>query len=236
MESCGLKDRIQLSQETADLLIAAGKTHWLVPREDKIEAKGKGELNTYWLDMKTSQSATSTSSRSSDSRGTSSIGGGTSSLGANDIICDFNEQRTTFQKRAILSGKIERLIEWNSEVLGRMLQHIIARRELTYENSKPIDWTRVKKKPETSPFDEVKEIISLPELVVKAGRQQTAAEDIELSFEVSAQLRDYVAHVAMMYVLKEHFLQVLNVDTRANSCQFCLLSGTMKILSIILNM
>lgn len=34
MEHNGLRDKIQMSQETADLLIAAGKSNWLSPRED----------------------------------------------------------------------------------------------------------------------------------------------------------------------------------------------------------
>lgn len=34
MEHNGLRDKIQLSQETADLLVAAGKTNWLKQRED----------------------------------------------------------------------------------------------------------------------------------------------------------------------------------------------------------
>ena len=34
MEHNVLRDKIQLSQETADLLIAAGKTNWLTRRED----------------------------------------------------------------------------------------------------------------------------------------------------------------------------------------------------------
>lgn len=49
MESTGEKDRIQISQETADELIVAGKADWIMPRQDKIVAKGKGELQTYWL-------------------------------------------------------------------------------------------------------------------------------------------------------------------------------------------
>jgi hypothetical protein len=44
MESNGLKNMVQVSQSTADQLLAAGKQHWLTPREDKIEAKGKGTL------------------------------------------------------------------------------------------------------------------------------------------------------------------------------------------------
>jgi class 3 adenylate cyclase len=42
MEHNGERGKIQVSQETADLLIAAGKSHWIKAREDKIIAKGKG--------------------------------------------------------------------------------------------------------------------------------------------------------------------------------------------------
>jgi hypothetical protein len=41
MESTGIKGKIQLSQETADLLTAAGKGTMITPREDKVNAKGK---------------------------------------------------------------------------------------------------------------------------------------------------------------------------------------------------
>jgi Adenylate and Guanylate cyclase catalytic domain len=50
MESHGLIGRIQISQATADLLIEARKEHWLEAREDKVEAKGKGLLQTYWAE------------------------------------------------------------------------------------------------------------------------------------------------------------------------------------------
>ena len=32
--------RIQISQETADLLLEVGKSKWVYPREDKVTAKG----------------------------------------------------------------------------------------------------------------------------------------------------------------------------------------------------
>ena len=51
MESNGMPGRIHISEQTADLLKAAGKGSWVKKREDKIIAKGKGELQTYWLDM-----------------------------------------------------------------------------------------------------------------------------------------------------------------------------------------
>ena len=49
MESHGIKGRIQVSQSTADEIIKAGKEAWIVPRQDKIKAKGKGELQTYFM-------------------------------------------------------------------------------------------------------------------------------------------------------------------------------------------
>jgi len=52
MESNGEKGRIQVSQATADLLIASGKSKWLTPREGKIVAKGKGEMQTYWVESR----------------------------------------------------------------------------------------------------------------------------------------------------------------------------------------
>lgn len=44
MESNSARNMIQVSQATADHVLAAGKQHWLTPREDKIEAKGKGTM------------------------------------------------------------------------------------------------------------------------------------------------------------------------------------------------
>eukprot|EP00978_Attheya_sp_CCMP212_P020740 scaffold59750_cov62-Attheya_sp.AAC.1 len=49
MESTSKTNMIQVSQRTADLLIAAGKGHSIIPRDDLIEAKGKGTMQTYWI-------------------------------------------------------------------------------------------------------------------------------------------------------------------------------------------
>jgi hypothetical protein len=42
MESAGIANKIQLSQQTANLLEEAGKGHWLIARDDRIKAAGKG--------------------------------------------------------------------------------------------------------------------------------------------------------------------------------------------------
>lgn len=48
MESLSVPDMIQISQETANLLIEGGHKNVVIPRVSKVHAKGKGELQTYW--------------------------------------------------------------------------------------------------------------------------------------------------------------------------------------------
>jgi hypothetical protein len=52
MESTGTPRKIQVSQSTADALILEGKESWLVPRRENVYAKGKGEMQTYFLELK----------------------------------------------------------------------------------------------------------------------------------------------------------------------------------------
>ncbi|CAB9512443.1 Receptor-type guanylate cyclase gcy [Seminavis robusta] len=51
MESNGVKGRIHVSQSTADSLRARGKEHWLEERQDRIVAKGKGVMQTYFVNV-----------------------------------------------------------------------------------------------------------------------------------------------------------------------------------------
>jgi len=49
MESTGLKNQIQVSEATANRLMAAGKSMWLQEREGGVVAKGKGVMKTFLL-------------------------------------------------------------------------------------------------------------------------------------------------------------------------------------------
>ena len=51
MESQGVPGRIQVSEATADSLRARGKEGWLTPRPEKVLAKGKGEMQTYFVSV-----------------------------------------------------------------------------------------------------------------------------------------------------------------------------------------
>jgi class 3 adenylate cyclase len=64
MESNGKPGRIHVSQQTADELIGKGKASWITQREDKIVAKGKGELQTYWVTPRSTTKSAETMSTS----------------------------------------------------------------------------------------------------------------------------------------------------------------------------
>ena len=55
METNSLPGMIQASEATADLLVKAGRREWLKEREGGIEAKGKGNLRTFWVQPKVPQ-------------------------------------------------------------------------------------------------------------------------------------------------------------------------------------
>jgi Adenylate and Guanylate cyclase catalytic domain len=65
MESTGVASRIHVSQATADALIAGGKENWLTPRKDKIVAKGKGEMTTFFVELESASTARSTTDQTS---------------------------------------------------------------------------------------------------------------------------------------------------------------------------
>jgi len=70
MESNGQPNKIHVSQSTADLLIAAGKGFWITKRGDLVEAKGKGKMQTYWVEPTSSGTGSvGTSSGQSSSAG-----------------------------------------------------------------------------------------------------------------------------------------------------------------------
>lgn len=184
MESNGKPNLIQVSQKTADLLSEAGKGHWLRKRDELIEAKGKGTMQTYWVNPPSRIASTvtgglsETSSPESDTlhvMGLSPVHGGT------------------------MTQKLERLIDWNLESFTRLLKKIAARRVALSGDSRPQNAGSCMRLPysATNPRSEVTDVITLPLFVSKARRSEPS--DVDLSPEVLFQLRDFITSVAYMY-------------------------------------
>jgi class 3 adenylate cyclase len=183
MESTGLRDKIQVSQDTADLLIAAGKSKWLTRREEKVVAKGKGEMQTYWVAVGSSKNK--------------------SSEGETSTVTDEEEQQSsqlpdeqgnkTFNP--LTCAKTARLVKWNVDVLANILKQIRPRRDGT--NVAPLETdSDVTHLSEETVLDEVKEIIHLP---TYRGQTANDQDSVELDPVVLDQLEAYVSTVASMY-------------------------------------
>lgn len=119
MESTGIKDRIQLSAATAQMLISSGKGKWIEKRPEKVHVKGIGLQETYFFKKEfgkfSSPSVTSRSNVDLDESTTSS------NLQASAILEPLGAPR--------ISSKTRRLITWNTEVLCRRIKSIIQHRE-----------------------------------------------------------------------------------------------------------
>jgi hypothetical protein len=159
-------------------------------------AKGKGELLTYWLETD-SNTTSGQSSHSSDS-------GMASSNPTDQCNIPCSEVVTANRRKSLklLAEKTERLVDWNSDVLCRLLQQIMVSRGGTTSKmtiaSNDFDWKGCLIENGTNnPFDEVKEIIALPPLNKFRNLQSVA--DIQLPKMVMEQLRNYIAQIAAMY-------------------------------------
>lgn len=204
IESTGHRNRIHLSEETADLLAIAGKSHWLRSRDQMVTAKGKGKLQTYWLMTKEEEAALKVSTHGSgpivaDMNGAVSK----SSSGIQpDMSLDLRNN-TLEEIENLLPVKTRRLCQWNVDVLTRLLKQVVAHRLASDDTTR--DWENELSKREKdirrqiSVLDEVVEIIPLPGFDQRVYKRKQDPNKIELSEKVIDQIRLYVACIAAMY-------------------------------------
>jgi hypothetical protein len=181
MESTGKRDEIQISQKTADLLAAAGKSSWVSPREELVLAKGKGELSTFWL---------ATTVGASDE---------TRSIARTDT-CSTDDTPTNDKilPDAPLS-KDERLIKWNVENLLSDLVQVQKLRTLGSQDapktSGPIKAVRTK----PTPIEEVTDFIPLVSSLQKIALSADKTGTTSLDPRVETQLTEYLTGIACMH-------------------------------------
>ena len=148
MESSGQKNKIHISSQTMEQLVAAGKTHWIKKRESTVSLKGKGEMQTYWV--KTIAPVASEATEVSDSSSDASYNGESGM-----------EMRKSPNR---VSESQRRLVVWNVEMLQRLLKKIIAMRVHDYQDGiKEVleiePYLRITTHAGETVLDEVKEIL-----------------------------------------------------------------------------
>mmetsp|Transcript_15175 Transcript_15175/g.37214 ORF Transcript_15175/g.37214 Transcript_15175/m.37214 type:complete len:815 (-) Transcript_15175:1061-3505(-) len=129
MESSGEPNRIQVSQATADLVVAAGLNKLILPRNKKIAVKGKGEMQTYWLRLGNAKTLKKPSNGGSMMKTLPKLDETVATDGSNSDRTESDGSDFGMGGSSTEMTKRDRLVEWNVEVLGTLLQQIIASRD-----------------------------------------------------------------------------------------------------------
>lgn len=204
IETTGEPNKIHISQATADLLKAAGKEKWLKQREGKIVAKGKGEMQTYWLKTGKSIREASRSNASGSCIVKEDVDDNSSESGsfADDDDDDSYEDSLNICDDLIhdmVSEKTARLIEWNVDILQRLLKQVLASRQDSGLAAKKQYWRTVSSKSDDLSEEAAVPIILPPPASNDLNRNSNDVEAITLDPEVLRQLKDFVTNVAIMY-------------------------------------
>ncbi|CAJ1964592.1 unnamed protein product [Cylindrotheca closterium] len=195
IETTGRRDKIHLSQETAELVIQAGKKKWMERRNDTIVAKGKGEMQTYWLLSEAEMKS----------------GGGESKTAKEAAALPVvhamqprlaKQSMNVLDPESSLPPKIKRLVDWNVDVLKRLLKQVVAKRNAMNVEQFDINHPTMMKVEmnigcDTYVLDEVVEIIRLPGYSHSTNVRE--AKKIELPEQAEEQLRLYVSSIAAMH-------------------------------------
>ena len=134
-----MRNRIQVSTDTATQIEKYGKKEWLVPREDLVPVKGKGDMKTYWIyvDDIAPDSSEFLSPSGRNKRGgrrsfqpseeqSKHMGMDSSNRSSSD-----HETGSIVSRPSVSSPeeKKERLVNWGADLLLGLLKRIVAMRE-----------------------------------------------------------------------------------------------------------
>jgi hypothetical protein len=188
MESTGMPNKIQVSQRTAELIIEAGKGNWLKAREDLVHAKGKGDMQTYWLHP-TKRGPKSQISSIADLETDSSTGSLSGDASEASAIGDFgfgNDQ------------KLQRLVDWNVAIFEGLLADIVDSRRTNQTKRDQSIVESIVKDGTTVRDEAMSSNLHMP------GFNDTASGVIkptELDPELVSQLRFFIAAVGQVCLL-----------------------------------
>lgn len=213
IETTGQRDRIHLSEQTAKFLKAAGHDEWIVPREDAVQAKGKGLIKTFWLTIDDDGSRLDASEGAyAEDDDLTSVGDDGFALedAAGDGASHTSENKDKSHHKSVLTGmmsvttarKVERLVSWNTELLLQLLKAIVAKRNVVSgRKTLSAALSAMAKKissPDEMVVDEVVEIIELPDFDDRLSSKMDI-NSVQLSSEVMSQTRRFVSLIASMY-------------------------------------
>lgn len=194
MEHTGRPNMIQASQETANLLRAAGKKNWLTLRSETVSTGLDELMQTYWVDGGLASSGKSNTSDLNSSEPYVAEPGEQPAAILAEVAAAPEEMEMD------KNDKHERLVAWNCDILSKLLSQVIAHRLSHDVTPDPVEKIRELEKEFGEKhliMSEVTEIMKLP----KETTPGTAVDpySIELSETLLKQLNEYVSSLATMY-------------------------------------
>lgn len=169
-------------------MLKAGKAYWFRPREDKVTAKGKGELNTFWLDIAPTRHQSTNSAHTTDSENISPPIL-EKSVGWSDQPCAISS----------LSDKQRRLVNWITLEMAKLLKSIELSRDPDVTSGDDlVQLERQMRDVASTPLDEATSIIQLS--TFKECPCTRSEDDIVLDLLVFGELRTFIEAIAELYV------------------------------------
>lgn len=169
----------------------AGKESWITPREDLVSAKGKGQIQTYWVTVKTQRASSSNDPEGDDRSQKSTDSAPRAAKKPAEVPKNVFELRPLSQNR-----KLIRLIDWQTDILARLLKPIVAQRDRKSASKFVSDPEKALAKGDCV-LDEVVETLVLPKF--DGLKNNVNPNSIELSPALLSQLRDYVSTIFSNY-------------------------------------
>lgn len=196
MEKHCLRNRIHVSEATAELLRAAGKGKWLQPHASKMFLKGSGEVQTYYVNPEELSSLTSSASSRelvTENDSSESTENNTSNVKCAPLLVEKDKKLTDN-----FSPRVQRLVKWNVSTLEKVLRQIVAARQSSGVLHEPVVETRIGSDGEATVLDEVQEVVKLQKGNAKP-QSQIDVDNVILGPKVSKQLHFLCAKIASHY-------------------------------------
>lgn len=198
VESTGERGKIHLSEETADLIIGGGKQHWITARENKVKAKGKGTIQTYWLEVdplsfSNNQSTAILYNELKDKEEMKGKRG--PNTGVSGLVALFEKA----EKLNTLGERTRRQSEYSVEVLARIAKRLIGIRGGVLPNRNPSQ-ARILAEEESKLQSVANSTeVGTIEFPDTTKISTTDSNNVVLPSQIQNQLQDLVATIASMY-------------------------------------
>jgi 3'5'-cyclic nucleotide phosphodiesterase len=147
----------------------------LTERDDKVDAKGKGKMTTFWCEP---------------NGGSASVFSGNETIQSDDCADD------AFGQVGLPEDKIQHLVEWNATLFTGLLEELVRSRDCNKEIGRNESALKNVSALQGNPVDEVQEEIIL---VPNSKAFTQAPTDCRLSETVIAQLSSLISTIASLY-------------------------------------